>query len=274
LIIKILAENEIISEDFKGQHGLSIYIETSKHKLLFDTGANDLFLENAAKLGVNIEDIDIAAISHGHYDHGGGLETFFQNNKKAKVYVQKDALKNYYSKRANGEFKYIGFDESIKESDRFVFVENYLRIDDELELFSNVKGREFFSLANKSLFMEQENEKMEDIFKHEQNLIITEEDKTLLLAGCAHNGIVNIVNKYKEIKGSEPDYVIGGFHLYNRNNKKSEDIETIKGIADFLMKTKSKYYTGHCTGLEAYDQLKSLMGDRIQYIATGSVIKI
>lgn len=274
MIIKTLAENEVISEDFKGQHGLSIYIETSKHKLLFDTGANDLFLENAIKLGVNIEDVDIAAISHGHYDHGGGLETFFQKNKKAKVYVQRDALKNYYSKRANGEFKYIGFDESIKESDRFIFVENYLRIDDELELFSNVKGRELFSLANKSLFMEKGNERMEDIFKHEQNLIITEGDKTLLLAGCAHNGIVNIVNKYKEIKGSEPDYVVGGFHLYNPNNKKSEDIEIIKGIAGFLMETKSKYYTGHCTGLEAYDQLKGLMGDRIQYIATGCVIKI
>ena len=76
MLIKTLVENTAISKDFGSEHGLSLYIETKKHKILFDVGASELFLKNAKKLDVSIADVDFLVISHGHYDHGGGLKSF------------------------------------------------------------------------------------------------------------------------------------------------------------------------------------------------------
>ena len=85
MIIKTLVENTSISKDFGNEHGLSLYIETNALKILFDVGASKLFLKSAEKLGVNITDVDFLVISHGHYDHGGGLKNFFKENTKAEV---------------------------------------------------------------------------------------------------------------------------------------------------------------------------------------------
>ena len=274
MLIKALVENTSTSGDFESQHGLSIYIETEDNKILFDTGANGLFLKNAKKLNVDIKDIDLAAISHGHYDHGGGLKAFLEENKKAKVYINKDAFNNYFSQKPDGGYNYIGFDQDLKGHERFIYVDKYLSIDKNIELFSGVEGREFFSQANKNLLMDNNGILEEDLFKHEQNMIIGQKDKTVLLAGCAHNGIVNIIKKFKKIKGFEPDFLIGGFHLYNRHINKSEDISVIKGIAKYLTGTSSIYYTGHCTGTEAYNNLKEIMGDQIHYLSTGTVIEV
>ena len=72
MIIKVLSENTAASDEFGCEHGLSLYVETGKHRLLFDTGASDLFAKNAARLGVELSAVDTAVLSHGHYDHGGG----------------------------------------------------------------------------------------------------------------------------------------------------------------------------------------------------------
>ena len=114
---------------------------------------------------------------------------------------------------------------------------------------------------------------IDDIFLHEQNLVIEEDDETALITGCAHNGIINILKHFHDIRGHMPDYVIGGFHLSSRSAG-NENIETIDKIAEYLMDTKAKYYTCHCTGMEPYKQLKSTMGDSIDYLKTGSVITI
>ena len=85
--IQALVENTSQTPGTKEQDGLSIYIETDKHKILFDMGADSLFLENAENLSIDIREIDIAVISHGHYDHGGGLEAFLSASEKAKIYI-------------------------------------------------------------------------------------------------------------------------------------------------------------------------------------------
>ena len=83
MIIKVLVENTAISEEYGKIHGLCLYIETEKHKILFDLGPDKLFLENAEKMGVKIEEIDTVVISHGHYDHGGALGLFLRHNHRA-----------------------------------------------------------------------------------------------------------------------------------------------------------------------------------------------
>ncbi|AFV12532.1 metallo-beta-lactamase family protein [Thermacetogenium phaeum DSM 12270] len=84
MLIKTLVENTSISKDFGSEHGLSLYIETKKHKILFDVGASELFLQNAKKLNVNIADVDFLVISHGHYDHGGGAKNLFERKQKSR----------------------------------------------------------------------------------------------------------------------------------------------------------------------------------------------
>lgn len=273
MIIKTLVENTSVSDNYGCEHGLCLYIETKKHKLLFDMGKSDLFIQNAKKMNVDLSDVDLAVISHGHYDHGGGLKYFLEINKKAKIYIHEKAFESHYSKRPTGT-AYIGLDNSLINNDRIIFVGDYLKIDDELELFSNVKGREFPSLSNKTLLMKYDNELLEDSFAHEQNLIINEDDKTLLLAGCAHNGIVNITERFTVLKNKYANVVIGGFHLYNPSTGKSENTILIDAIGARLKKTGSLYYTCHCTGLLAFEQLSKVLGENISYLATGSVVKL
>jgi 7,8-dihydropterin-6-yl-methyl-4-(beta-D-ribofuranosyl)aminobenzene 5'-phosphate synthase len=270
MIIKTLVENTSNSEALGSEHGLSLYIETKNHKLLFDTGASALFAENARKMQVDLSKVDLAVISHGHYDHGGGLKAFININSNAKIYLNKKAFGDYYSNQPNGENKYIGIDKTLLPNDRFVFVEGQLVIDEELELFSDVKGNRLNPSGNKDLFVKNgESFKLDD-FSHEQDLIIKENSNTVLVAGCAHNGIVNILEHFHTDKNSQPSHVIGGFHLYNRSADQYENPSVIVEIGSYLLSTCAMFYTCHCTGVQAFERLKSIMGDNVNYLSTGS----
>ena len=124
MIIKALAENTSVSEEYRAEHGLSIYIETGNHKLLFDTGRGGLFLENAEKMGVDLSKVDTAVISHGHYDHGGGLPYFLEINQTAKIYIHKKAFGDYYSSRPDGT-AYIGLDKNFKDHPQIIFTDEF-----------------------------------------------------------------------------------------------------------------------------------------------------
>lgn len=274
MIIKTLVEDTPINSDLKTEHGLSLYIETKNHKILFDTGASDLFLKNAEKLNVDIASIDTVIISHGHYDHGGGLSSFLNKNPKAKVYIHNKAFEKHYSKRLNKNVEDIGINPDIKKNPQIILVKESYYIDEELELFSNVTGREFFSSCNNSLFMESENGLVNDTFQHEQNLVIKENGKHVLIVGCAHNGIINIINHFVRLKGILPEYAFGGFHLFNYGSNKTENLTMVSKIGNHLNQSQTIYYTGHCTGLEAFNTLKGIMKDKIQYLATGTVVEI
>jgi len=273
MLIKTLVENRAVTDDFATEHGLSLHIETRGLNILFDVGASELFAQNADKLDVDIGAVDFLVISHGHYDHGGGLKKFFQLNKQAPVYVQEKAFDKYYAQRPGGKIVYIGLEEDLKDHPQMVLISDHLSPGEGMEIFGNVTQVEPLPAANSSLFMEEEGQRVKDVFSHELNLIVTEGDKTLLVVGCAHNGVVNIVQHFYNMKGYMPHYVIGGFHLSSRSGF-SEELSQIEKISEYLLATKAKYYTGHCTGLEAYQHLKDLMGEHIDYFATGSVIKI
>ncbi len=273
MLVKTLVENTSISKDFGSEHGLSLYIETKNHKILFDVGASELFLQNAEKLGVNIADVDFLAISHGHNDHGGGLKTFLKENAKAEVFLHHLAFEKHYAARPNDKLDFIGLDEALKQNKQIVLTSDQFIIGDGIQLFSNIVQREPRSKSNSGLLMEYKGQVVDDTFAHEQNLVIEEYGDTLLVTGCAHNGIINILEHFHTLKGRMPDYVIGGFHLSSRSGK-DEDTDTIDGIAKYLMGTKAKYYTCHCTGIDAYESLKSVMGDSIDYLSAGSELTI
>lgn len=273
MIIKALAENTSISKEFGNEHGLSLYIQTKAYKILFDVGASGLFLENAQKLGVDIADIDFLVISHGHYDHGGGLKMFLQKNERADVFLHPQAFGEHYALRPSGKLEYTGLDKELEQNGQIMFTSDQFFIGREIQIYSDVTQKEPQPLSNDGLLIMRDGQLMNDTFVHEQNLIIEEDGKTLLITGCAHNGIINIVEHFHTLKGYMPDYVIGGFHLSSRSGG-DENFETVDKIGKYLVDTKAKYYTCHCTGIDAYNRLKGIMGDNIEYLSTGSEIII
>ena len=112
-----LIENTAGCPELVCEHGLSFYIETGKHRILFDAGQTDAFAQNAEKLNVDLGSVDFAVLSHGHYDHGGGLQKFLQINQTAPVYLRRDA----FLLHQNGQGKNIGLDPQLQASDRLVF---------------------------------------------------------------------------------------------------------------------------------------------------------
>ena len=106
--IAALMENTAVSEEFVCSHGLSLYIETRGHRILFDMGQDGRFLENAKKLGIDIAGVDLAILSHGHYDHGGGLRAFLETNSQALIHIQKHRTVTGVERTSQSEGPYRG----------------------------------------------------------------------------------------------------------------------------------------------------------------------
>lgn len=270
--IVTLMENTQGREDCLFEHGLSIYVETDRHRLLVDTGASDKFLSNAVALGVDLAKVDTLILSHGHYDHSGGILPFAEINKNAVIYLQNSATAAYYHKDEQEE-RYIGIAPEISKLSKARLLEGNYRIDEELFLFGGVTQRRLWPSGNRVLAVKQGDAFIQDEFEHEQYLVIEAEGKKVLISGCAHNGILNILDKFREIYDTWPDMVISGFHLKKKNGYTPEDMEMIRRIAEELKQLPTKFYTGHCTGEEPYAVMKEIMGDRLMYIHSGDTFK-
>jgi 7,8-dihydropterin-6-yl-methyl-4-(beta-D-ribofuranosyl)aminobenzene 5'-phosphate synthase len=273
--IVTLLENTACGEEFRRAHGLSLYVETAKHRLLFDMGPDDGFAANAEALGVDLKAVDIAVLSHGHYDHGGGLRTFLSRNRQAKVYLRRGAFGDYYALDPGAEPRYIGIDPALREfEDRFVYTGAVMQLDGELTLFGDVPD-DFAGMDASAKLKEKTADGFRpDAFRHEQDLLITAEGKAVLIAGCAHRGIVNIKNKAAALLGREPDVVVGGFHLFELAPGAPESDALIGRTGRALLEGNTVYYTGHCTGDYAYEKLGELLGSRLHRIRGGTTLEL
>lgn len=267
--IAVLLENTACAGGIGAAHGLSLYLETPGHKLLFDMGPNAAFAENAQAMGVDLGAVDTAVLSHGHYDHAGGLDLFCRRNSAAGIYVQAAALAPCWS-AGKGEPRYIGVPRSgLAHRDRFILCRGDRRIDGELFLFSSVTGEAFPTAANRTLLMEGPEGLVPDTFAHEQDLLVTAEGKAVLIAGCAHRGIVNILRRCEELLGRSPDYLFAGFHLHDPATGRPEPEALLRAVAEELAARPTRYFTGHCTGEAAYGVLKERLGDQLSHMGGG-----
>lgn len=262
--ITVLVENSEGSAGTQAEHGLSFFIETSNHNIIADTGASALAWTNAEKLGVDVGKADISVISHGHYDHTGGLLSFYEKNSEADIYIQTSAFGEFY----HGE-RYIGVDKRVENLPSVRKIDGDYRIDDELYIFSGITGRKSWPESNRVLSETKNGVSVQDEFLHEQCLVITENGKNILVSGCAHNGILNIIDRFVSLFGSYPYAVLSGFHMMKKEEYTSSEIRTIRETASELKRMPTLFYTGHCTGEPAFELMKKIMGDSLIKLHSG-----
>ncbi len=242
--IKVLLENDNVLNE----HGLSLYIEKENEKILFDTGQSDLFFKNGLMMNVDFDEIKTVILSHGHYDHGNGLK--YLSNKT--LICHPDA----FLKRYATNDRYVGLNQSreeIKVKYNLIESKEPYYISDSICFLGEIKGRATkYYLEDGSI----------DYIYDDSAIAINTEKGIIVITGCSHSGIENIIEYAKKIMKNDKVYaVIGGFHLKEINENTKKLIDLFKGIENI--------YTGHCTQKHVIDyfnennlnvkKLKSLM---------------
>ena len=265
----------------KGEWGLCVYIEYEDTVVLLDTGASDLFVRNAKKLGLDLEKVDFAVLSHAHFDHADGMRPFFEINKKAPFYLQKGTEENCYEKIWLYR-KYIGIPRGIlrEAGERIRFTEGKFQICPGVWLLPHTTpGLEAVGRRNHMYLRSSENGGEEtdrggrkwrpDDFSHEQSLVFDAEDGLVIFNSCSHGGADNIINEVKAaFPGEKIKAIVGGFHLYTRK------ADEVRELARSIRATGiQQVYTGHCTGDKAFDVLKEELGDMVHQLSCGLVVE-
>lgn len=274
-IITLLENDACQAEELTAARGLSIYVETARHRILFDMGPDASFLDNAAYLGADIAAVDLAVLSHGHSDHGGGLAAFCRVNSRADVFLRREALGDFFAVLPGQEPQYIGLPRTMAMlSERFVFTAERQELDRGLTLFSGVEDDKSLRAVAPKLQEKTETGFRTDGFAHEQHLLAEENGKAVLLAGCGHLGIVNTLRAAEKLLGRLPDAVFGGFHLFEVGPDTPGAEALLDATARELSRGNTVYYTGHCTGEWAYGRLAQVLGDRLRPMHAGTVAEI
>jgi 7,8-dihydropterin-6-yl-methyl-4-(beta-D-ribofuranosyl)aminobenzene 5'-phosphate synthase len=205
-------------------------------------GKSRLFLENAGKMGVDLTKVDTGILSHGHYDHGGGLAAFLAANEAADVYASERAFEPHFARRADGRVEFIGVDPEPTANPRLKKVGRALELDEKLTLFSGVDAVQNRPPANRTLLMRVAGSYVPDDFAHEQHLIVRENGEDVLFTGCAHGGILNILEAAVQLRGRAPRAVVGGFHLFLKPGEGGDNLDFALRTAEALKRYGAVYY--------------------------------
>lgn len=266
----VLVDN-ISSGELCGEWGLSIYVEYEGKNILLDTGASDLFLKNAKTLGRKMESVDYAVLSHAHYDHADGMQSFFDSNQKAKFYLREGSAENCYTKKWFFH-KYIGLPKGIleKNEERIVFVQDDYELCPGATLIPHkTEGLEKIGKKN-HMYIRTKHGWRADDFAHEQSLVFETAKGLVIFNSCSHGGADHIINEVKKTyPGQEVYALVGGFHIFDKSETE------IRELARNMKNTGiQEIYTGHCTGGRGYHTLKEELGDMVHRLGVGLVIEV
>ncbi len=258
------------AQGLEGEWGLCIYVEYEGKKILLDAGASGLFVKNAEGLGISLEDIDFAVLSHAHFDHGNGMREFFEANRKAKFYLREGSGENCY-KKVFRAVKYIGIPRGILEEygDRIVFAEGDYRIMDGVRLIPHDGPVPRRIGRSDHLYIRQDGHLRPDDFRHEQSLVFEVPDGIVVFNSCSHGGADRIIREAQDAyPGKKVLGMIGGFHLFNRTD------DEVRSFAARLKDAGAQYiYTGHCTGERGYQILSEELGDMVRPLFVGQTME-
>lgn len=260
-----LIENLTYRGGLVGEHGLAFHLDTGTHRVLFDTGQTGAFVRNAGRLGVNIADVDALVISHGHYDHTGGVSAFLAANSKAKVYLKREALWPKF----NGT-KSIGFEyKHLDVAGRLSFVEDSVEIAPGVSAVGSIPVIDPGDTHWKYFVTQDGDQRVQDTFKDELFLTIVSQQKLSVLSSCSHCGITNIMHEATRRFGLPVGMIAGGFHLKDAHPTASVTVSKMLEAT-----VPARVGVCHCTGLDHYMILKNKFPTQVFYFHTGVMMEI
>lgn len=255
--LTVLMDDNILHNTYlRGEHGLSYLLESSEYKMLFDAGYSELFLYNADKLNKEITDIDYLVLSHGHLDHSWGLEALSRRFVEKKIAGEDFKKPNLIAHPHFAISKYYqGTQIGIHLSDNFLqsifnfdLSAEYKWIEDDLLFLGDIPRRFDFEKSSPIGSIETKQGLEDDYILDDTAVVYTGGEKGIVvITGCSHSGICNIVEQAKELSGRDDVYaVIGGFHLQDPGQ------ERLTKTADYMLRNKvDLIYPAHCTDLKS-----------------------
>lgn len=276
--VTVLMENSTPSSRLAARHGLSLWLELDDgRRVLFDMGPNDGFLANARSLGVDVTEADLAVVSHGHYDHGGGLGAFLaacgDAGRDVPVYVREHAFEEHVSGTPERHHA-IGLDPALATDPRVRPTGERCDLGGGLALFSTARRAHPTARSNGRLMERRDGALVPDRFLHEQSLLVREGDRLALVSGCSHGGVLNLMDAAEELAGAPLTSVVAGFHLMDPSGGTVEDEGLTRSLARELAARPARYLTCHCTGTDAFALLRDELGGRVSYLHVGSRVTL
>ena len=272
--ITTLVENTVpIMGDRKliGEHGLSFLIETRGHRLLFDTGQYLALENNARILGTKLTDVDAVILSHGHYDHTGGLKHLLNCNSRFSLYAHPDVFARKLMKR-KGRYREIGIpigkNDLVKNGVELVLDSVPVEIAPGILTTGEIPLESEFESVAKGFFVAKRGRKVHDGLADDLALVLLTDKGPVVVLGCSHRGVINTLNHVRNIIGEKSIYaVMGGLHLVKTTGKKLETV--IQHLKQFDLQ---KIMVGHCTGNHAIQTLYNQFKDKVILNTVGNVI--
>lgn len=271
--IKIVVNNLVEQKELLAEHGLALWIAYNGNNYLFDTGQGLALIHNLRTMNLNIEDLDGVIISHGHYDHLGGLEELVKYKKNLKVFGHHENFKAKFVKRKDGQFKSSSTDfnkESLLAMGvNFCDIKNLTKIKDNLYLTGEVPRRNNFEDTGGDFYDQKQGVFQKDLIIEDQSLIIDTVEGLIVVLGCSHAGIINILDYVQQqFEQRSIHTVIGGMHLVSASTKRLE--QTLAELKKFNIK---RLIPLHCTGYHATHVLKNHFPASFIHLPVGAEIE-
>jgi len=272
LRITILSENSTVREDLRPGHGLSMLVEIDGLRVLWDTGHSADTVHNAAAMGIALQPLDAIVLSHGHYDHTGGLEAVLEQSGPVRLVAHPDAFDRTYVQRPGEELRHIGAPRGREEHERLgariELTREPLSLSARLSATGEVPQIELGAVCREGFLREQAGELVADDLRDDISLLARMGSGLVLITGCAHAGLVNIVKHAADITGSKVLAQIGGTHL---GPLAEELIEAT--AAELWALGLRTMMACHCTGAGGFEVLRRAFPGEVVAVATGNVVE-